>query len=68
MSQEENKRLPVGSTQSKANHGISLSSASKLSNLVVLREVRPENQEESVRLTIESCGDLRPEEQIAPWW
>ena len=34
--------------------------------LVVLREVRPGDQELAIRLAIDSCRDLDPEEQIAP--
>ncbi len=34
--------------------------------LVVLTEVRPGDQELAVRLAVESCRDLDPEEQIAP--
>ena len=34
--------------------------------LIVLREVRPGDQETAVRLAIESCRELDPDDQIAP--
>ncbi|GEM_PF-6371672 len=34
--------------------------------LVVLKEVRPGDQELAIKLAIESCRELDPEDQIAP--
>ncbi len=34
--------------------------------LIVLKEARPEDQEIAIKLALESCKDLKPEEQIAP--
>ncbi len=34
--------------------------------LIILREVRPGDQETAVRLAIESCRELDPDDQIAP--
>ncbi len=34
--------------------------------LIVLKEAKPEDQEIAIKLALESCKDLKPEEQIAP--
>jgi len=35
-------------------------------SIVVLRNLRPDDQEKAVRIAVEACRDLDPEEQIAP--
>ncbi len=34
--------------------------------LIVLKNAKPEDQELAIKLAIESCRDLKPEDQIAP--
>ncbi len=34
--------------------------------LIMLKEVKPEDQRRAINLTLDSCKDLNPEEQIAP--